>query len=509
MRAIRCSPRCVPRAGPSYTNLARRRWPRRLGCGIIAAVQGSPEDSMPVSIQHRRSANHTLRIVCPNGHLGFAPIKTGSFHIGVGCEPDLICADSGSCDVGPVPLGADLSSSPYQWQVHDLEEMLLASRRLGVPMIVGSAGDTGTNSRVDLFVEIIRELADKHRLPHFRVGWFYSELGKDALRARLEAGEEIAGLDGRSALDRATLEATDRVVAVAGIHPYKKLLDEGADVIVGGRSSDCAIFAAPAIRQGFPEGLSYFYGKLLECSSFCAEPYAGKESVLGEITMDDVKVTALLPEQRCTIASVAGHAMYERANPFYEHFLGGHIDMSGCHYQQYDERTVRVTGPRYVPASELRVKLEGAGKLGERYVGVVGVRDPYTSANIDLVIGWARRQVAERFGETGYELHFTVYGRDAILGPREPMKLAPRHELGVVVQAVAPDKGMAEELCMIATRQMFYARLPQVKGTAGGIAFLLDEVMPASPAYRWTLNHTVPVADPLEPFPTHTAEVGP
>jgi hypothetical protein len=30
---------------------------------------------------------------------------------------------------------------------------------------------------------------------------------------------------------------------MAGIHPYIKLLDEGADVIVGGRSSDCAIFA--------------------------------------------------------------------------------------------------------------------------------------------------------------------------------------------------------------------------------------------------------------------------
>ena len=161
-----------------------------------------------------------------------------------------------------------------------------------------------------------------------------------------------------------------------GIHPYIKLLGQGADVIIGGRSSDCAIFAAPAIRRGFPKALAYFYGKVLECASFCAEPYGGKESVLGEITMDDVKVTALLPEQRCTIASVAGHAMYERSSPFYEHFLGGHVDMSQCHYEQYDERTVRVTGPSYVPAAELRVKLEGSGKVGERYVGIVGVRDP-------------------------------------------------------------------------------------------------------------------------------------
>jgi hypothetical protein len=463
---------------------------------------------MPASIQHRRSANHTLRIVCPNGHLGFAPIKTGSFRIGCESEPDLICADSGSCDVGPVPLGSDTSSSPRQWQADDLETMLLASRRLDVPMIVGSAGDTGSNSRVDLFVGIIRGLAEKHRLPRFRLGYFYSEVGQVEVRRRLVAGEEIAGLDGRPPLDLATLEATDRIVAMAGIHPYVKLLDAGANVIIGGRSSDCAIFAAPAIRRGFPPGLAYFYGKVLECASFCAEPYGGKESVLGEITMDDVKVTAMLPEQRCTIASVAGHAMYERANPLYEHFLGGHIDMSGCRYEQYDERTVRVTGPKYVPAPELRVKLEGAGKIGERYVGIVGVRDPYTIANIDLVTGWARQQVRERFGESGYELYFTVYGRDAILGDREPLKADPGHELGVVVQGVAPTKAMAEEVCMIATRQMFYARLPEVKGTAGGVAFLLDEVMPASPAYRWTVNHTMRLDNPLELFPTFITEAG-
>jgi hypothetical protein len=60
------------------------------------------------------------------------------------------------------------------------------------------------------------------------------------------------------------------------------------------------------------------------------------------------------------------------------------------------------------------------------------------------------------------------------------LKGKPGHEFGIVVQGVAPTKSMAEEVSMIATRQMFYARLPQVKGTAGGVAFILDEVMPAS-----------------------------
>ncbi|HEX3349210.1 MAG TPA: acyclic terpene utilization AtuA family protein [Acetobacteraceae bacterium] len=452
-------------------------------------------------------AARALRILCPNGHMGFAPTRTGSFERGLTFSPDLICCDSGSSDCGPVPLGSDTCASPLEWQTHDLESMLLGARRLGIPMVIGSAGDTGTNSRVDLFVSIIRDLARKHDLPRFRIGWFYSEIEKERVRARMRSGDVVRGLDGRPDLTEAELDATDRIVAVAGVHPFMKLLDMGADVVIGGRSSDCAIFAAPALRRGFPEALAYYYGKVMECASFCAEPYAGKESVMGEITAVDVKVAPMLPEQRCTIASVAAHAMYERSNPFYEYFLGGHIDMRDCRYEQFDERTTRVTGPRFVPAHELRVKLEGAGKVGERYVGIVGVRDPYTIAHIDDVIAWARARVVERFGESGYTLTYTVYGRDGVMGKLEPMRDRPAHELCVLVQGVAPAKRMAEEVCMTGSRQMFYARLPHVKGTAGGVAFALDEVMPASPAYRWTLNHTMRVKDPLELFPLHLETV--
>lgn len=32
--------------------------------------------------------------------------------------------------------------------------------------------------------------------------------------------------------------------------------------------------------------------------------------------------------------------------------------------------------------------------------------------------------------------------------------------------------------------------------------------MPASPPYRWTLNHAMRLDDPLELFPTHIAEAG-
>ena len=77
-----------------------------------------------------------MRILSPTGHLGFTPIERGSFDIGVSRRPDAIVADSGSCDIGPQPLGADEHCSPDEWQRHDLELMLLAARQLGVPMML-------------------------------------------------------------------------------------------------------------------------------------------------------------------------------------------------------------------------------------------------------------------------------------------------------------------------------------------------------------------------------------
>ena len=342
----------------------------------------------------------SLRIICPNGHLGFAPTREESFRLGVATRPDCIAADSGSDDVGPIPLGSDTSTSPLAWQTHDLELMLLAARELRVPMIIGSAGDTGADSRVDLYVQIIRELAEKHRLSPLQ-----ARLLLFGDRERRRAAAHARRRNGRRArrsptLTEAELDATERIVAMAGVHPFIRLLEQGADVIIGGRSSDSCVFAAPAIHHGFPESQAYYLGKVLECASFCAEPYGGKETVLGRITADAVEVTAMHPAQRCTVASVAGHAMYERSNPYFEHVAGGTLDMSDCRYEQIAEKTTRITGARFRRADEFRVKLEGAGKVGERYVGMVGIRDPYTIAHVDEVIAWARDKVRERFGES-------------------------------------------------------------------------------------------------------------
>lgn len=449
-----------------------------------------------------------LRIICPNGHLGFAPTKEGSFKIGAATKPDYYCCDSGSSDIGPVPLGADICASPYAWQKHDLELMLLAAREQGVPMIIGSAGDTGSNSRVDMFVQIIKDLAKKHQLPKFKLAYFYTEVDKSFLKEQMEKGIVIEGLDDRENLTPEELESTSRIVAVAGVHPFLKALEAGADVIIGGRSSDAVIFAAAAIKEGFIADQAYYLGKVLECASFCAEPYGAKESIIGTITREDVKVAAMAPEQRCTVASVAGHAMYERSTPYFEYFPGGMLDMTDCVYEQYDEKTCRVTGSKFVPVKgKIKVKLEGSGKLGERFIGIAGIRDPYSIKNIDKVIAWAREQVEERFGKSGYQLHYRVFGKNGVMGELEPVKETKSHELCLIVEGVAPTKEMAEEVAMIGTRQIFYARLPDVSGTAGSAAFVVDEVLPATPAYTWTMNHVIAVDDPMELFELKVIEI--
>ena len=253
----------------------------------VAAEQRRPGRDAEVS--------ETIKIICPNGHLGFSPLKPGSFWRAVEAGADVIAADSGSDDIGPVPLATDTSSSPRVWQEQDLEQMLLASRRLDVPMIIGSAGDTGTNSRVDMYVEIIRALQKKHGLSPFKLGWFYSDVDKEWLRGRMRAGSRVLGLDARPELTEAELDATDHIVAMAGVHPYRALLEQGCDVIIGGRSSDSAIFAAAALHRGFAEPEFDYLGKVLECASFCAEPYGAKETVMGEISAGQVEVTANVP----------------------------------------------------------------------------------------------------------------------------------------------------------------------------------------------------------------------
>lgn len=127
------------------------------------------------------------------------------------------------------------------------------------------------------------------------------------------------------------------------------------------------------------------------------------------------------------------------------------------------------------------IKIEGAGKVGERCYVIMGVRDPQTISNIDQAIAWAKQKVEAWYGPIGqdYQLYYHVYGKNAVMGELETVPAIQSHELGIAVEVIAPELALAEKIVTLAARGIFYARLP-TKGTAGGGAFLTEDVLVGS-----------------------------
>ena len=255
-----------------------------------------------------------MRALSPTGGLGDTPVEKDSFCSGLERNPDFLGADAGSGDIGPVWLGTDGVHNPREWERFDLELMLIAARERDIPMMIGSAGSTGTNRGVNRFVKIIEEVAREKKLRKFKLAAIYAEVAKDYLEERLSK-EAIEGL-GTSNLTMDDIDKSDYIVAMMGIEPYIKALEMGADVIIAGRSCDDAIFAALPIMESFPQGLAFHMGKALECASLVGTPQMIHETMLGTIREDCVLLEPMHPDQIATPASVAAHSMYERVDPY-------------------------------------------------------------------------------------------------------------------------------------------------------------------------------------------------
>ena len=239
----------------------------------------------------------TLKIICPNGHLGFAPMRVESFQLGVAARPDYIAADSGSDDVGPVPLGSDTSTSPLAWQTHDLEQMLLASRRLGVPMIIGSAGDTGTNSRVDLYVRIIKELAAQASADaHSGSAISTPRSTRTSCAARCARATTVAGLDGRRR--RSTKPSSTPPSASSrwpACIPSSSCCGRAPTSSSAGAAATAPCSPRPRSITAFPRISRTTSARCWNARRSAPSPTAARRRCWARSPHDDVKVTAMHP----------------------------------------------------------------------------------------------------------------------------------------------------------------------------------------------------------------------
>ena len=443
-----------------------------------------------------------MRILSPTAILGYGfPLE--SFVEGMKRNPHVIAVDAGSSDPGPYYLGAGKSFTDRNSVKRDLEIMIPAGIEAKIPVIVGTAGGSGARPHVEFVIDIVKEIAREKGLS-FKLAVIQSEFDKDFIKENLRQGK-VTPLAPAKPIQEKDVDEAVHIVAQIGEQPYIKALEEGADVIIAGRSYDPSVFAALAVKEGFNKGLAIHLGKILECAAICALPGSGSDCMFGYLHKDDFVLEPLSPLRKCTTLSIAAHTLYEKTNPYVLPGPGGAIDLHESKFEQIDDNKVRVSGSKFVPTEQYFVKLEGVRRVGFRTMSPAAVKDPVMISKIDSIIKSVRERVEnnfEKYGITDFFLDFKIYGKKGVMAMFEGAEESHSDELLIIIEAVANTQETANTICSFARSTMLHFGYEGRISTAGNLAF------PFSPSdskmgevYEFNIYHLLQVDDPVSLFP--------
>jgi len=447
-----------------------------------------------------------LRVLSPTAILGYG-FPVSSFEAGLSRDPHVIAVDAGSTDPGPYYLGAGKSFTQRSAVKRDLQYLVEAALTRSIPLIIGTAGGSGAKPHVDWNLAIVEEiLAEMGRTAKLAV--IYSDIDRDFLIEELHRGR-IESLGPVDDLTEEDIVASTHVVAQMGLEPIMEALEDGAEIIVAGRAYDPTVFAALPVLKGYDLALALHMGKILECAAIAASPGSGSDCLLGTLTEDSFTLEALSPQRECTRLSVAAHTLYEKSNPYVLPGPGGSLDLHETTFEQLPNGRVKVAGTKHVPTEDYYVKLEGARLIGYRTISIAGVRDPIMISQIDEIIQRVKDRVADNFQELkDYSLHVHCYGKNGVMGLLEPHP-EPAHELGLVIEAVAPTQEIADTICSFARSTMLHYGYPGRKSTAGNLAFPYSPSdVSAGAVYEFSIYHLLKVDDPKSLFPVKWGKSG-
>jgi hypothetical protein len=282
-----------------------------------------------------------------------------------------------------------------------------------------------------------------------------------------------------------------------GAEPFMKALDAGADVILGGRATDPAIFAGPPLLAGIPPGIAWHAARTMDKGVMMTVP--GEETgSLGFIQFrnDHFIASSTKEGTYCTPRSVAAVTLYENDSPYHTIMPSGVIDTSACTYEAIENGKVRVEGSQFIPASKYTVKLEGARFVGYRAVTFFGVRDPMLMPHVD---GWIEktRINAERnlhlqgVEKEDYTVRFRIYGKNGVMGEDEPITDFQSHELGVLIDAIGTTQEIAMEAAARHKALAGHTRFPgQLNHNNASEPFPFG-ALPMGAVYDWGVWHIV------------------
>jgi hypothetical protein len=165
-----------------------------------------------------------------------------------------------------------------------------------------------------------------------------------------------------------------------------------------------------------------------------------------------------------------------------------------------------VTGSNF-RANQTTIKLEGTRRDGFRSVFFGGVRDPQIIAQVDewlesykvLLHNNLETLYGRRLGSDEFSIHLKVYGKDAVMGPLEPIKKVEGHEILVLAEIIAGTEDMSFDIGMRARQLLSHFDAPKGSKSANPIAIpFAPQPIKVGWAYRWTFNHVVKIEDPKE-----------
>ena len=237
------------------------------------------------------------------------------------------------------------------------------------------------------------------------------------------------------------------------MEPFIKALEAGADVILGGRATDPAVFAGPPMVAGIPTGIAWHGARTMDKGVMMTVP--GEETgSLGFVQFREDHFIASSTKEGtyCTPRSVAAVTLYENNHPYQTTMPSGVIDTEGCTLRGHRRREgqgVRCPVPSRREVHRQAGRGPQSGLQGPRVSSPFEIR---CSSRTISTSGWPACEVnAERnlhlqgVEPDEYTVRFRIYGKNGVMGDDEPILETKSHELAILVDAIGKTQEAANE----------------------------------------------------------------
>ncbi len=441
-----------------------------------------------------------LKILCATGMLGRGLVESSLRRAVDNHDIAFIACDSGSNDAGPGNYAGTALGRPEGKVKEDLRTLLTIRDEQDVPLLIGSTGCPGTNQNVDRVTEFVTDIATEKQLG-FTLAKIYTEVDESLLIEQINDGN-IGQLSYDKTLSPDDVTTAETIVAQIGIEPYIDAVNEGADVILGGRSLDISPFAAIPIMNGYDRGITYHLAKLLECGTNTLKKADGRgdtigqSGVVGVLGDDYFELFPAHPDWRATVNTVRTQILHEKSDPTRIWAPEGEVDITNASYEQRDETTVRVTGSTFTETSPYTILIEGVDHVGYRTISLAGVPDPNKISSIDEIIANAN----ERFHEFNtiptdrFKKRVRVFGTgESFIFEYSPTMEGEPGELGLVIDVIGDSQAIAREVNRQVTDCLRKVDFTGKLSVGGNVALPIStnpgKEFNAGAVYEWSIYH--------------------